>query len=429
MKSRFLCTLFLRSKVLLVRLPVLLALLLTPGIIRAQNWKLVGLSGMLGDDVQNAQYQYVYPDRTLFEINLGNGAVTPLFQATFVTDGHCIGYCPTNGLIYHAAGDDSWNNNPFRVGNNQGVPQILGVGYMDSQYLETINLATHQFNAIYNANPCPNPDSSLPCYGLAAPRPSWVLPVVRRDSTQTDASFQVRGTNEYHEIRGFAWSTNKNLFYVADEVGIFKLTTTGDSTFLARPAFTNAGAAGASAAKAIAFVSVGGATKLLVGHRDGGGTNGYIMQVDPETGANLGELALTYPPGGGDPVGEFGGLLGLAQHPVTGVLYGIRKTSDNVTRELVTINLSTGATTLVGNMGMHLTSLAFVSPVLIQSITRSGNDLRLSWSGGIPPYQLQTRSSLSAGAWSNAGGPTSQNSATLVNGVSGSAGFFRVTSQ
>ena len=207
----------------------LFALLLVPGIIHAQNWKLIGLTGMNNDDVLSAQYQFVNPDRTLFEISLVNGAATPLFQATIILEGHVIGYCPTNGLIYHAAGGESWNNTPLNVGHNQGVPDVVGAGYQDCQYLETINLATHAFNAIYNSNPCPNPDPTLPCFGLDAPRPSWVLPVVRRDSTDAgvDGTNQVRGVNEYHEARGLAWSTNKNLFYVADDQGIFKLTTAG----------------------------------------------------------------------------------------------------------------------------------------------------------------------------------------------------------
>jgi len=103
-----------------------------------------------------------------------------------------------------------------------------------------------------------------------------------------------------------AWSTAQRLFYVSSDGGIFKMTKDGNCTFLARPAFTNAAVLGNQGdSKAIAFVTVGGVTKLWVGHKDAGGsdTNGYIMEVDPVTGANLGELALHYPPGGVDPVG------------------------------------------------------------------------------------------------------------------------------
>jgi len=189
----------------------------------------------------------------------------------------------------------------------------------------------------------------------------------------------------------------------------------------------------------IAFVSMGEVTKLLVGSRMNqlyaGNTNGWIMEVDPETGANMGQLALNFPPGGtdaGNGVDEFGGLLGLAQHPVTGVLYGIRKTHDPFARELVTINPLTGDTALVGNMGMHISSLAFVpapAPLQIQSFARSGNDIQLTWTGGSPLYQVQTRSSLSTGSWANVGGTTRALSATITNGFGGSSGFVRVFGQ
>ena len=411
----------------------LLALLLVPGVILAQDWKLIGITGAQTDPGVDTNGAFVYPDRTLFQINPSNAAITKLFQPTFVDAGHVIGFCPTNGLVYHSAGAEALFNNPSSVGHHQGQPDIVGTGYQDSQYLETIDLASHALTAVYNADPCPNPDSSLPCFGLSAPRPSWVLPLARRDSTQTDSSYRNPptglGTNEYREVRGMAWSTNKNLFYIADQYGIFKLTPNGDCTFLSRPAFQVDG--NNSASKAIAFVTVTNVTKLLVGHKDGVDTNGWLMEIDAETGAVLGDLALTYPPGGGAPVDEFGGLLGLAQHPVTGVLYGIRKTDDPFARELVTINPVTGATALVGNLGMHITSMTFVLPPLlqIQSVTRNGNDLTLTWFGGTPPYNVETRASLSTGSWSTIVTNTSLYSATITNGIGGLQGFFRVSGQ
>ena len=203
--------------------------------------------------------------------------------------------------------------------------------------------------AVLNANPCPNPDPTLPCFGLPAPRPTWALPEDRRDSTQTDPSFRQKGEHEYSALRGMAWSDAENLFYVTDNEGIFRLTPNGVSTFVARPAFPTDGKLDQS--KAIAFYTVGAVTQLLVGHRDGSGTEGYLISLNPATGEVVREIPLTYPPNGGDPVDSFGGLLGLAQHPTTGVLYGIRKTSDNFGREIVTIDPSSGATTLVGSSG------------------------------------------------------------------------------
>jgi hypothetical protein len=257
-----------------------------------------------------------------------------------------------------------------------------------------------------------------------------VLPEVRRDSAQSDSSFNVRGPNEYHAARGIAWSVKRGLFYIADEQGIFKLTLGGESTFVARPAFPSDGSM--DNAKAIAFVAVGGASKLLVGHRNGTGINGYLIEIDPESGDVIGEVPLTYPTGGGPPEDQFGGLLGIEQHPITGVLYGIRKTADNFARELVTINPITGATTLVGSMGMHIAGMTFVpttlpASFLITSITRSGNGILLTWTGGAPPYQIQTNDTLNPATWVNVGATTTGNSAVVP--ASGSSAFFRIVRQ
>jgi hypothetical protein len=143
----------------------------------------------------------------------------------------------------------------------------------------------------------------------------------------------------------------------------------------------------------------------------------------------MGQLALSYPPGGADPVDRFSGLLALAQHPLTGVIYGMRKTSDAFSRELVTINPNTGETKLVGTIGMHVTSFAFVpAPALrIDSITRSGNNMIITWSGGTPRYQLQSRSSLTSGSWTDVGTSTTALTATVP--MSGPQMFYRVVGQ
>jgi len=404
--------------------------LLLSSISSAQGWKLVGITGQQGNDTSDGQGGFLFPDHTLYEINLTTAAITKLRKLTFVNDSQALGYSPLTGLLYHSAGSESYSSNPARLGHDQGGPDIPGVGYQDSQYLESINLATGVTAAVFNADPPPNPDSQLPSFGLPGPRPNWVEPADRRDSTQTDDSFKARGPNEYHAARGMAWSVNKGLFYIADEQGIFKLTLGGDCTFLSRPIFPSDGSL--DNAKAIAFVNVGGVRKLFVGHRNGAGGNGVLMEIDPETGDVLGGVALTYPPGGADPIDQFGGLLGLEQHPVTGVLYGIRKTSDSFARELVTINPVTGTTALIGSLGMHIASMTFVpttapASYMITSITRSANDLVLTWVGGTPPYQIQTNDSLNPATWTNVGATITGNSAKVP--VNGSRAFFRVTGQ
>src|SRR5206468_8509286 len=250
-------------------------------------------------------------------------------------------------------------------------PDILGVGHQDSQYMETIDLQTRRFHAIFNADPCPNPDPSLPCFGLAAPRPSWVLPVERRNSTQTSGEYRARGTNEYHAVHNLSWSSGKNAFYGSDEDGIFKITTDGDSQFVARPAFPNDNKNNAS--KGILVIP----ETLLIGHRDAG----FIMEVEAESGRVLRNLELKYPPNGGAPTDSFGGVLGLAQHPDTKTIYAIRKTDDAFARELCTVDVQSGDTVLLGNMQVHIASIAFVpsgnpnSPWRLIGITgQQGND-------------------------------------------------------
>ena len=382
-------------------------------------WKLVGITGQQGND--NAE---AYPDHTLFDLDTyftdpGFGYPVRMFTATFVTDTHSIGYSPADGFLYHAAGSESWNNNPLRVGSDQGGPDILGVGYQDSQYLEKVDLATQLATAIYNAAPCPNPDPSLPCFGLVAPRPDWLLPVERRNSTQTGGEYRARGSNEYHAIRGMAWSEAKNAFYIADEFGIFRITPDGDSTFVARPAFPNDNKV--DAAKAILVLP----ERLLIGHRDAG----FLMEVDAATGQVFRNLALNYPPGGGEPVDGFGGVLGLAQHPVSGVVYAIRKTDNNFARELVSIDVQTGDTTFIGDLGLHMASIAFagIPPLRITSVSRIGNSVRINWAGGQGPYQLEHRTDLGSGTWQPLGTPTIDQVATVP--VTEPHQFFRVSGQ
>jgi hypothetical protein len=60
-------------------------------------------------------------------------------------------------------------------------------------------------------------------------------------------------------------------------------------------------------------------------------------------------------------------------------------------------------------------------------VTRNGSNLTLSWSGGNPPYQVQRRSSLSIGDWTNEGPPTSATTATV--NITGNEGYFRVQGQ
>jgi hypothetical protein len=297
---------------------------------------------MQEDPTQTQPPAYDHPDHTVFRINTTNAICTEIVLLPWVLDSQTVGCCTTNGLLYHTGGDGAYTDNPLSLVHDQDGVDVAGGAYQDNQYMGTVNLLTLEMKGVYNANPCPNPDSSLPCFGLPAPIPSWALPQYRRDSTQTDPTNNIDGPNEPSGIRGIAWSTELNAWYVSDG-SVFKMSPDGlTCTRLTEPAFaiptddlenhpsgyvTNSGEL-----KALAFIRTGGQTKLFgtyrMDHSTSGNTNGWIMQIDPVTGENIGQIAINYPEGGGSPIDEFGGLLGLAQNPQTGVIYGVRKTED-----------------------------------------------------------------------------------------------------
>jgi hypothetical protein len=55
------------------------------------------------------------------------------------------------------------------------------------------------------------------------------------------------------------------------------------------------------------------------------------------------------------------------------------------------------------------------------------SSLEIRWSGEAPPYQLQSRASLTTGNWQNEGPPTQALSTTVQTGAA--AKFFRVLSR
>ena len=147
------------------------------------------------------------------------------------------------------------------------------------------------------------------------------------------------------------------------------------------------------------------------------------MQYDPASGTVLGNVLIKYPSEGGPPLDAFGGLLGLTQHPETGAIYGIRQTDNHFARELVRIDPYTGDTTLMGNTGLHIASIAFVENGIRVRITRDGTNARIEWAGGTGPYQLESSSDLEA--WNLIGDPTSDQSAVVPIGPGEL--FFRVS--
>ncbi len=80
---------------------------------------------------------------------------------------------------------------------------------------------------------------------------------------------------------------------------------------------------------------------------------------------------------------------------------------------------------LASTAWLHLVVLP--PPPLIVNATRQGEDLLLSWSGGIAPYQVQATTNLSQPVWENAGAPTTDNQMTIP--LTEPAAFYRVSGQ
>lgn len=436
--------------------------LMIPGMIHAQSWSLFGISGKQQED-QVSPGVYTHKDHTLFQINTTNALLTQKIRMTWVPDSDAIGYCSKNGLLYHTAADGAYRNSMSNAVHDQDPSVETPCGAcQDDQYMENYDLLTGTLTGVYNANPCPNPDNPtndiggdglfMPCFGLPAPRPTWLEPQYRRDSTMVDYggpyTNNITGPNEPSGIRGIAWSTELNSWYVSDG-SVYKMSHDGMTcTNLGSPTFiiptdvpstyeTN------SDLKALAFIKVGGQTKLFGTYRNDsdttGNTNGWIIEVDPATGQSLGlanQIGVHYPPGGSlhGTDQAFGGLLGLAQNPQTGEVYGIRKTDDVYARELVTIDLATGNSTLVGILtdgayGQAITTLAFVPDILITSITPTGGGttLTINWTGAAaPPFSLQSTASLTPPiTWTtNATGLTGPSTTTSITN---NFMFFRIS--
>lgn len=448
-------------RTLLTLLAVVVALLQLPATMHAQSYKLFGITGMQQSE-QLAPGVYDHKDHTLFSIDTSNGKLTDVLRMTWVIDSQAMSYCPANGLIYHSAGSEAYRNGQNLVRDQDSNEQTPGGAFQDNQYMENYNLLTGTLTGVYNANPCPNPDNPanepnlppeeqdglyLPCFGLPAPIPPWVEPQYRRNTTQTDGTNRISGPNEVSSIRGFAWSTADNAWYVSNG-DLFKMSLDGMTcTKIGTPVFqiptddletyTN-GYRPIADLKALAFINVGGQTKLFGTWRDdngtiSGNTNGWLMEIDPLTATNLSQIAV-HPPPGGSPVGngdEFGGILGLAQNPQTGVVYAIRKTDDAYARELVTIDLATGNSTLVGVLtdgtyGQAITTLAFAADILITSTTKSGSNLTITWTGAAkPPFSLQRKSPIT-GAWTPiATGLTGPSTTTPITGTEG---YYKISS-
>ena len=307
--------------------------------------RLMGVTGNQEDADQES-----LPDTTLFEINLEDASIAEVTKLTPIPDGHIVGYNPNDNLIYHWGGSEAWTDDPGREG-----------GFRDHQYLETYNLETGVLTPIFNANPPPSPDD-FPSFGLEAPFPSFVLPQEVR--LFDDPAPREDGDDEYHSLRGVTWSDAEQVWYASDENGFYTVDTAGNPSFIGQPDLSSFGTEDDGFKprdmKGISFYTPeGGETVLLAGTKR---TN-HLWTVELESGQMVDEPVELQIPPTSDWDETFDGLLAIAQHPDSGLLYGVRRiAADPFERELIVIDPATGSTDLIGSLGLHFTSLVFVPP-------------------------------------------------------------------
>ena len=68
-----------------------------------------------------------------------------------------------------------------------------------------------------------------------------------------------------------------------------------------------------------------------------------------------------------------------------------------------------------------------VPPLKLTTVESAGVKAKLTWVGGVGPFQVQRRDAFNAGVWANAGGTVNTRSASVDS--TGKSGFFRIVDQ
>jgi hypothetical protein len=310
--------------------------------------RMLAVAGQLGGD----------QDSAIFEVDITDASTTFVMQMTNGPDTNSLGWNPIDGNLYYTSGSDSWTDDPFR--------EAGGVGYRDNQYMSKVDLRpeTPAEVPIFNANPSPPdapPNDYFLTFHLPAPIPTWTYPYglppeqgggVRRGFGQEGSQWgdppMGRGPNEYHGIRGHTWNRAAKNWYASDEFGLFTMSTT-EPTLIGQPVDDpNFAENEARNLKGISIYHPGpGQTKLLAGMK----REKWLWEVDPNTGAVSNPVAITIVDENGTFVADSTGLVGLAQHPVTGELYGVhRDAGDESGRDLLLIDPVTGQAQIIGEI-------------------------------------------------------------------------------
>ena len=67
------------------------------------------------------------------------------------------------------------------------------------------------------------------------------------------------------------------------------------------------------------------------------------------------------------------------------------------------------------------------TPITLGTLTATQGQITFAWTGGVGPFQVQKKPSLSSTAWQDLGAPTMER--TVTDPAGGSAAFYRVLGQ
>ena len=182
------------------------------------------------------------------------------------------------------------------------------------------------------------------------PWADWVSPARAAPMHRSAAnSASAARTSIGGRMRDFTWSSTEDLFYGADETGLYRVTPEGDSTFVAGPV-------GGAQYKGITFFNVNdgaGCWYRIVT----AGSFELLIRRPAIKSAERSSFWIPSPPSPKSP------LLSLVEHPNGNELWGIGRGANVFSRTLIRIDPLTGETDLLAQLSVHMADLAWVFPV------------------------------------------------------------------
>ncbi len=108
--------------------------------------------------------------------------------------------------------------------------------------------------------------------------------------------------------------------------------------------------------------------------------------------------------------------------PAIGSLSGLPLSTNAGLNSFVVSATDLGGLTATANLFINVTAVP-----IIATITKQSGNLLLGWTGGLPPYQVQTATNLINPTWQNLGSPTTATNLTISS--SNTSVYYRIQGQ